>query len=183
MSGAFHPRSKPVAANWAQRAQHNKTNLHYHPAKLAHHGRGIIKPCRALNSEQSHQIQHELPQAALDVLATAAILAAAAGKADRITAGRKATGDTRLHFRSLSTAFNIEQKAGRGGHANKMRKADSYHLGQQQQLCMLSSIRAVSPSKAVSGKGFTNMKGEPALTDTDGLTKQAAAMIPLSVGV
>ncbi|DBA84580.1 TPA: hypothetical protein ACH3X2_006160 [Trebouxia sp. C0005] len=33
--------------------------------------------------------------AALDVLATAAILAAAAGKADRITAGRKATGDTR----------------------------------------------------------------------------------------
>lgn len=38
-------------------------------------------------------------------------------------------------------------------------------------------------AEAVSGKGFTNMKGEPALTDTDGLTKQAAAMIPLSVGV
>ena len=34
-----------------------------------------------------------------------------------------------------------------------------------------------------SGKSFMDVKAEPDVTDTDGLTKQAVAGIPLSVGV
>ncbi|KAL0046368.1 hypothetical protein WJX82_010459 [Trebouxia sp. C0006] len=70
------------------------------------------------------------------------------------------------------------KQAGRGGHADKMLKAHSRDLGQRQQLVHAKLHQGHPPTKsaeAVSGRSFMDLKAEPAVADTDGFTKQAAA--------
>lgn len=73
------------------------------------------------------------------------------------------------------------KQGGRVGHADKMLKAHSRDLGQRQQLVHAKLHQGHPPTKSAevaSGKSFMDLKAEPAVADTDGFTKQAAAGSP-----
>ncbi|KAL0019019.1 hypothetical protein WJX77_011438 [Trebouxia sp. C0004] len=74
---------------------------------------------------------------------------------------------------------------GRSRHAEKVLKAHSRDLGQRQQLVhakMHQGHPLTKSAEAASGKTFMDLKAEPAVADTDGFTKQAAAGSPSSKG-